>query len=157
MQSTGSAYVLKQAEGQALWFAGARVTVKAPGAADGCSPSVLDQVVPPSYATPVHVHRHEDEAWYVLEGQVEFQCGGAALTAGPGDFVFAPRGVPHVLINRGAAPARMLIITPPGFGQFVRAAGEPASGAAPPAPDPARLAAVAAQHGIDIVGPPPLP
>lgn len=164
MAGNRSGYVLRPDEGEGWWFAGAWVAVKAAGAAEGCSPSVLEQVVPPVYSTPVHVHRHEDEAWYVIEGELEFDCGGTVLTARPGDFVFAPRAVPHVLLNRLSVPARMLIITPPGFGRFVQAAGErvapgvgPATpGVVPPAVDPARLAAVAVEHGIDIVGPPPL-
>lgn len=157
MQTRQSAYVLNSHEGTSLWFAGARVVVKALGNRDGAFPSVLEQVVPPGYATPVHVHHTEDESWYVLEGQVTFRCGEATLTAGPGAFVFAPRGVPHVLINAGTEPARTLIITPPGFGQFVQEASEPAAGPGFPSvpPDPERLAAIAAKHGIDIVGPPP--
>ena len=29
-------------------------------------------VIPPGHSTPLHVHRHEDDAFYVISGTVEF-------------------------------------------------------------------------------------
>jgi len=44
---------------------------------------------------PLHIHRNEDEAWYILDGRMTFYVGDTALEAGPGSFVFAPSGTPH--------------------------------------------------------------
>jgi mannose-6-phosphate isomerase-like protein (cupin superfamily) len=73
------------------------------------------------------LHRHEfDETFYVLEGELTFQVVDELVTAGPGEAVFAPRGVPHTFANRGDAPARYLIAcTPAGFERyFARLAAE---------------------------------
>src|SRR4029079_13391495 len=80
------------------------------------------------------LHRHEfDETFYVLEGGLPSRWVAELVTAGPGEVVFAPRGVPHTFANRGDAPARYLIAcTPAGFERyFARLAGEP-QGVHPP-------------------------
>jgi quercetin dioxygenase-like cupin family protein len=113
--------------------------------------ALLDQTVPGGYAPPRHIHREEDEAWYLLDGRVTFYCGSRTLAAGPGSFVFLPRGVEHTF-KVGEDGARMLTITvPASFASFVAAAGEPAPQLTPPPPgplDPERLAEVAAQSGL---------
>lgn len=61
---------------------------------------------------PRHVHTREDEAWYVIEGELAFEVGDNKATAGPGTFVFAPRDLPHrYRVTR--APARYLLIFSP--------------------------------------------
>ena len=44
---------------------------------------------------PPHVHLHEDETYYLLEGEMLFRVGDAEITGKPGDFVFLPRLVRH--------------------------------------------------------------
>ncbi len=152
------AYVRADGEGEALWFAGALMVVKAAREDTGGRFALLDQRVPAGYAAPLHVHHDEDEGWYVLEGAARFTCGERTFTASAGAWVFLPKGVPHTFSVDGA-PARFLTLTAPAeFGEFVRAAGEPARALTVPPPGPAdvaRLAAIAAEHGIEIVGPPP--
>jgi mannose-6-phosphate isomerase-like protein (cupin superfamily) len=46
-------------------------------------------------ASPWHVHHAEDEAFYVVEGQMTFLCGEQKVEAGPGTFVYGPREIPH--------------------------------------------------------------
>jgi mannose-6-phosphate isomerase-like protein (cupin superfamily) len=64
--------VLGPQEGQAIWFAGALMVVKAAGEHTEGRFALLDQRVGGGYATPRHVHRDEDEAWYLLDGDVAF-------------------------------------------------------------------------------------
>jgi mannose-6-phosphate isomerase-like protein (cupin superfamily) len=158
MPTTGRAYVLGPEAGQALWFAGALMVVKAAGEQTEGRFALLDQRVGGGYATPLHVHHDEDEAWYLLDGEVTFYCGDARVRVEAGAWVFAPKGVPHAF-RVGEAGARMLTFSAPaGFADFVRAAGEPAAGLRLPPPGPLdveRLSAVAARHGIAILGPPP--
>jgi mannose-6-phosphate isomerase-like protein (cupin superfamily) len=74
-----------------------------------------------------HLHHHEfDETFYVLHGELTFQLRDEFVLAGPGDAVFAPRGVPHTFANLSGAPARQLIVcTPAGFERyFARMAAE---------------------------------
>ena len=79
-----------------------------------------------------------------------------------GQFVYGPVGVPHTF-SIVSPRARFLLGTEPaGFEGFVRAGAQPAGAASlppvgTPAPDPARLAELAAEYGIDIIGPPGIP
>lgn len=158
MQATDRTYALAAEEGEAIWFAGALMVLKAAGEQTDGRFALLDQRVPGDYAVPLHVHHDEDEAWYVLDGEATFYCGDERFTAGAGAWVFLPREVPHAF-RVGPAGARLLTFSAPArFAEFVRAAGEPAPARSipPPAPlDVERLAAVAAQYGIEILGPPP--
>ena len=108
--------------------------------------------MPPGLASPYYVHHNEDEAFYVLEGQMAFVCDGTWTTAGPGTFVFGPRNIPHGFKVLGDAPARMLLFCAPGgFVEFVVEMSEPA----PAPPDMAKLVALASTHRVEILGPLP--
>ena len=114
--------------------------------------------VPPDFASPYHTHHLEDEAFYVLEGEMAFVCNGKWLEAGPGTYVFGPRGIPHGFKVVGTAPARMLLLcAPAGFEHFVLEMSEPTTDlTSPPAPpDMTKLIALAAKYNIDIHGPLP--
>ena len=95
--------------------------------------SVTEIVVPPhSAGPPLHVHDF-DEAFYVIEGELTFQLGGAILRARAGELAFAPRGVHHTLGNRSDAPARYLLVcTPAGFERHWARIGAEAAGIEPP-------------------------
>lgn len=111
----------------------------------------------------LHVHHNEDEAFYVLEGEMPFYVGEETIKAGPGSFLFGRRDVPHAY-TVDSGPARLLILlTPAGFEDLIRETSEPAKSLtlAPPLeepPDEAKmeeLMAIAARYGNEIVGPPP--
>jgi len=150
--------VLQPEQGQAFWFAGALMTLKVAGDQTDGRLAVLDQKTPPDYAVPLHVHRNEDEAWYVLEGDVTFFCQDERYQLGEGGWVFLPKLIPHTF-KAGKAGARLLTLaSPAGFADFVREAGEPATtrDIPPAAPlDMERLAAIASRFGVDLLGPPP--
>lgn len=154
------AYVLRDGEGKAIWFAGALMQLKAAEEETGAAFSLLDQQVPPGYAPPRHIHHSEDEAWFVLEGEVSFFCGDETFGASSGSFVFLPKGVQHAFKVGESGPARLLTLTAPGsFASFVEEAGEPARELAIPPPSPPdveRLAEVANRYDIEILGPPPI-
>ena len=112
---------------------------------------------------PLHLHHREDEAFYLLDGEMTFYIGDAVLEATAGSFVYAPRGVPHGF-RLSSETVRMLAFLWPagGVAQF-RELGEPAPSLdIPPLPagepDPefvARDIAVMARWGVETVGPPP--
>ena len=112
-------------------------------------------VMPPGLESPYHVHRKEDEAFYILEGKIAFVCGDTWRVAGSGDFVYGPRDIPHGFRVIGTTPAHMLLMcAPAGFERFVRDLSVPLD--APPAPpDMAILLPTAAKYGIELLGPLP--
>lgn len=64
----------------------------------------------------LHIHERQDYGWLILEGEYVFQVCRQTISAHAGDFVFAPRNVPHSYAHRSAAVARALIMaTPAGF------------------------------------------
>jgi len=151
--------VRREGEGDALWFLGSLVTVKATGAETRGRLTVVEFVNPPGFAPPLHRHLDEDELFYVLSGTAEFRCDGHTLSAGPGDFVLLPTGLPHTFLVAADEPLRTLqITTPSGFERFAAAVGEPARARRLPDPgpiDPAVLGHAATLHGIELLGPPP--
>ena len=87
--------------------------------------AVIETAPGPGASPPLH-HHEFDETFYVMAGEVTFQLRDERITAGPGELVFAPRGVPHTFANLSGAQARQLIIcTPAGFERyFARMAAE---------------------------------
>lgn len=111
--------------------------------------------MPVGFASPYHTHHREDEAFYVLEGEVAFVCGGQWLRAGAGAFVYGPREIPHGFKVIGDSPARMLLLcSPAGFERFVLEQTTPID-KPPSPPDMPTLMTLAAKYGIDIHGPLP--
>jgi mannose-6-phosphate isomerase-like protein (cupin superfamily) len=63
-----------------------------------------------------HVHREEDDSFYILEGEMTFTFGSESAVAPPGTFVLVPPGVSHGFRNDGDVPVRMLNVhAPAGF------------------------------------------
>ena len=110
---------------------------------------VIHDLAPHALGSPIHTHRHEDEWSFVLDGEIGVQIGDDVAVAGPGALVLKPRGVPHAFWNAGDDPARFLeVITPGGFEGYFSALSEVL--AAGGAPDLERLAALAAEYGLDL-------
>ena len=142
-----------------IWFLDTLIRVHARGGDTGGRFGLVESVAPPGHQPPPHVHHREDEAFYVLEGELELHTADKTVTLGPGGFRTAPRGVPHTFRVTSDGPARWLVLSSPaGFEAFVDEYGEPAAADELPVldapPDVERLVAVAARHGIEILGPP---
>ncbi len=153
-------FVLRPDEGEALWFLGNLVTIKATGAQTHGALTVAQFVNPAGFAPPLHRHLLEDEMFYVLSGTAQFRCQGLSREAGAGDFVLLPRGEAHTFVVGADEPLHALqLTTPAGFEDFAALAGAPALERRLPDPgplDPAALGHAAAMHHIEILGPPPL-
>jgi quercetin dioxygenase-like cupin family protein len=132
-----------------LMFLGARSRVLANAASTGGRYGLVDMIeVPAGDMPPLHIHRNEDEGFLLLEGELSLFLPGREIALKPGEFVLAPRGVPHAY-QVGDTPARWLVVSLPcGFEGFVRdvAALEEVT--------PDTLDATAARHDIEILGPP---
>ena len=145
--------------GRHLWHLDDLMTVKALAADTGGRLALWEQQLPHRSSPPLHVHSREDEAWYVLDGALTVQVAERTFAAEAGSFLWAPRGLPHTF-RVDSPTARLLgIAVPAGFEQFFLATGRPAVTPTipPPAdgpPDMGALVAAAADHGVEILGPP---
>lgn len=108
-----------QGTGLSFWGPGDLYTFLVTGAeSDGAYFSML-AVVPPNGGPPPHIHLHEDETFFVLEGTPTFRLGEERILAGAGDFVNVPKGVLHCFRNFSSEPVRMILtFTPAGIERF---------------------------------------
>ena len=75
----------------------------------------------PRPQAPPHLHRDDDEAWYVLSGRLAFRLGDDEVEAGPGEAVCARRGVAHTFWNPGTEAARYLLVMTPRINALIEA------------------------------------
>jgi quercetin dioxygenase-like cupin family protein len=107
-------------ESERLVFGDVTILVRVPAEATGGAFTLLEEI-PQLVDTPLHVHRDEDELFYVLEGEHVYQVGAEEHRVGPGGLVFAPRGLPHS--QRRVVPGegrQLVLVTPGGFEGFFR-------------------------------------
>ena len=144
-------------EGPATWFFNALMTTKATMAETAGAYSLTEHLVTAASNPPMHVQVDEDEAFYIVDGEVEFEVDGQIVTATPGTFAFVARGAAHrfrVLTDQ----ARMLVICSgkpaDNLEDFFLAMGDPAEDRVlptPVAPDEARLVELCGRTGIELV------
>lgn len=143
--------------GRTYWGPGDLYTFLVTGEESGGAYFAMEALVPPAGGPPPHVHRREDETFYVIDGKITFRLGNRSVLAGPGDFVNVPRGVVHCFRNDGDATARMILtFTPAGIEEFFEETLERALDPTGPVPDnvaqvSARYAAAAPRYGMEFV------
>jgi len=155
-----TALVVGARNGRSLWHLGALLTFKALGAETDGRFWALEGLADKNMAVPLHIHTHEDEVWYVLEGEIHFTVGDEMRVAGPGTFAFIPKGVAHTFQIRSDTARWFGFGTPAGLDQWFFETGEPAGALTlPPPPDsPPDVAMIVASlqaYGTETVGPPP--
>jgi quercetin dioxygenase-like cupin family protein len=150
-------YWLGPGEGDRRWVMGEVDAIKATAAQTGGSFGLKESTAPRGSGPPLHVHEHEDEACYVLEGEVTFFLGDDVFSASAGAWVYLPRRIPHSL-RIDSAQARTLWLAVPGefmsFFENFPVAGEDGNPSGE-SPDLEQMAAAAARYGVTILGPPP--
>jgi quercetin dioxygenase-like cupin family protein len=145
-----------------LWFQNSLVTIRVSMSDSRDGISVLEHRVPSGFSPPLHIHRTEDEVLQVLDGEFRVRVRDQEDRLAAGDVLLVPRGVPHTYRVESAKGGRCVTITVRGdFERFVRAVSRPAErpelpepAGAPSAEAIAALKAVAANYGIEFVGPP---
>jgi quercetin dioxygenase-like cupin family protein len=146
-------------EGDAFSAAGDAYRVLASGRQTGDVYALHEIRVSPNNGPPPHIHSREDESFFVLEGEVDFQVGDEKITARPGTFIQGPRGIEHSFKNNTQLPARLLaFITPAGFENFFNEFAQPIasfdSPAIPTSKDEVdKLLAAAPKYGLQILSP----
>ena len=100
---------------------------------------LLEVGLAPGMSVPRHTHTREDEAYFVLAGELEVTVGEEVFILRSGDCLMAPRDIPHQLRNPGGAENHyLLVFSPPGFEEFLRLTAVPApDNAAAPTKPPA--------------------
>jgi quercetin dioxygenase-like cupin family protein len=147
-------FVREPAAGSTLNVLGVTHIYKATGAETAGSFSLWEAVVPPGAGAPPHTHAREDEAFYVISGElvIEFEGEPAPHRLASGGFFFGARGRRHAIRNIGDKPARVLILCAPSCGldqMFAELDAATAAGM----PEMGRLVAIAAKYGVTIEPP----
>ena len=76
--------------------------------------SLVEFVSEPGEGVGLHVHEHEEELVYLLEGQIEVTLGDQSMAVQQGTAALLPRGIPHGYVNTGKGPSRLLAVLMPG-------------------------------------------
>jgi quercetin dioxygenase-like cupin family protein len=157
-QTTGG-YALAPDDGEALWFEGGLVIVKATAPQTEGRFAAVEFRGPRGFAAPLHVHHDDDEFFLVLAGEVRIQLGEAVVEGVPGSLVYGPRNVAHSFHLDSDDARLLLLLGPAGVEGFFREGGKPAgSFGLPPAEEQFAgrevLMKIAKRYGQDFVGPP---
>lgn len=78
------------------------------------------------FTPPAHFHKHEDESFFILEGEIDFQAGDTKFRAQAGSLVVLPRELPHSFNLVSDTAKALLLITPAGFETLFKEFGIPA-------------------------------
>ncbi|MDP9234081.1 MAG: cupin domain-containing protein [Actinomycetota bacterium] len=159
LPQTTNGYGLGPDEGEALWFNGGRGLLKATGDQTTGRFAVLDLLAPKDFASPLHIHRKEDELFVVLSGEVRVRHGDDVVEAEAGSFVYGPRDVPHGFRVDSPEARILLFFGPAGVEGFFREGGKPARSGGLPPPDEQfldreALMEIASRFDQEFVGPP---
>ncbi len=155
--------IIHPGEGRHLHFLNHLATIKVEGATSALS--VVEFQAPRGFAPPLHRHRHEDELFLLLEGEIAVLAGDGraeeAPVVGAGGIALLAHGLRHTFQVRSDT-ARFVCVTASGaghprFDEMVTALGEPTLDPTIPDPgyvDATRVADVCLEHDIEVLGPP---
>lgn len=122
--------------------------------------SVVEMRLREGHAPPMHIHQKADETVHVLDGMVTAHTPEETYTVTADETAVLPRGQEHSLVADEQSVV-LITTTPGGFDEFVTAVGEPTDDEVVPTEPPSeeaigRVTNLAAEHNIEIVGPPPV-
>jgi quercetin dioxygenase-like cupin family protein len=135
--------------GHTFTMLGTSMRFIATAASTGGRYTMLEQVTPPGWGPPRHIHSREDEIFYILEGSYELHVGRERRTVSAGASAVLPRGIPHGFRNVASTPGRLLcVITPGGLDEYFLAVAK-----CSPPPSPAQLIELARPFGLSLLPP----
>jgi len=138
---TAQPYHLAAGDGQPMsWFT-AEFQLKASDGQIG----LMELTASPGIEPPMHVHAHEDEWYYVLDGDVTFHVGTETYSATIGSIAFLPRAMPHTFTIESTTARMLLLNAPGGFERMFELA--------PNTPEEAISALT--RYDVEVVGPHP--
>jgi mannose-6-phosphate isomerase-like protein (cupin superfamily) len=119
VEPPAAGFKLDREGGERLRFSDADFVILASAETTQGAFGIVEEIDP--LDTPLHVHRNEDELFYVLEGEHVFQVGEDEFRVAPGGLAFAPRGIPHAQRRVEPRVGRTLtMVSPAGFERFFR-------------------------------------
>jgi len=102
----------REARGSEMWF-------KSTAADTQGRFSLMERTLPPGgRMPPAHRHTGNDEAYFVVDGTVEFHVGGEVFDGAAGTYVFVPAGETHTFGNTDEEPARLLVLHAPALDRY---------------------------------------
>ncbi len=155
-QSAPRIQVTLPGEGRTIGVVGDIYRFLATGEGTESKYSLIDALVPSGSGPPPHIHRREEEGFFILDGEITFQIGEQTVVATAGTFANVPVGIPHSFKNESSQPARMLIcLAPAGLEKMFFEVGarldDGATAALPPSHSEIEtLLQVAPRYGIEI-------
>ncbi|MDQ3680715.1 MAG: cupin domain-containing protein [Actinomycetota bacterium] len=161
-QKTKAVVVRGPDQGQATWAMGSLFERLVSGEETGGLFDLSLVTQPPGIAPPLHVHAHEAEAFYVLEGTMVYQAGEDLHHLAAASFIYLPQGVPHAFRITGTTPVRFLgFVAPAGLMGLYDEVGMPARERRLPGSDGRsieeeipRWNEIGPRYGLQVVGPP---
>ena len=147
--------LMKPGQGTSLSIVGDVLTFKAVGEDTAGQYTLVEVRVDPQIGPPLHIHHREAEAFYIQEGELEFQLDDQIVIATPGTFLYSPKGHLHSFRNNTTQRAKMLAwYMPAGIERFFAEIGvevdnpdAPSVPATPAAIE--RVLAAAPKYGIE--------
>src|SRR5919108_6040817 len=134
-----------------FWWQGALMQIKARAEDTAGALGLVDASFYGGFGPPLHVHSREDEAMYVLEGEIRFRQGDAEFVAGPGTRVWQPRGIPHAFKVESERARALVVVAPGGFERMFDEGGVPLTESAEPPQveyDPEAAVAISKRFGF---------
>jgi quercetin dioxygenase-like cupin family protein len=157
-----TAVVVEPGKGRGTWAMGSifEHLLESPPGTDRLGVALVTQ--PPGVATPLHRHTRESEAFYLLEGRMDYRAGDTVHELYAGCFIHLPAGLPHAFRIRGDGPARFLAMVDPGgllhlydeVGLPATALRLPGADGLTPQDEIPRWADVSPRYGLEVLGPP---
>jgi mannose-6-phosphate isomerase-like protein (cupin superfamily) len=155
--TTSHELLLKPGQGNSLSVVGDILTFKAVSEDTNGQYTLFELQVDPEIGPPPHIHHREDEAFYVQEGELEFQLGDRTVIATPGTFLYSPKGHLHCFKNITNQRAKLLVwCMPAGVEKYFAEVGvpvdDPEAPSRPATPEAIkRVLAAAPKYGIEFI------
>lgn len=153
-------FARRQALEYSIWYMGHLMTFLATGEETAGRFTLIDMVAKKGNGPPRHIHHREDEAFYLLEGEVTIFVGDETIKGTPGTFIFLPRGISHSFNIESEQARTLILITPAGLENWFTEFGEPARELTLPpalgsvyADAEQKMLDAAARYGIEFVPP----
>jgi quercetin dioxygenase-like cupin family protein len=140
----------------AFWWQGGLYLMKARAADTDGALGLVEASLFQGFGPPLHVHRREDEAFYVIEGEIRFRLADEEFITGAGSWVWGPRDIPHTFKVESERARGLILVTPGGFERMFEVGGVPVrESPKPPVQhyDPEHAVAISKQFDFEVVGP----
>ena len=145
----------RQSLDRSVWYNGSLMTFLATGEETQGKFALIEAVGRKGNDPPPHIHRREDETFYVLAGEVVFSVGDRTIKGTPGTMIFLPRDVRHSFTIESEHARMLILVTPAGFEGWFKEFSEPAQAMTlPPANEPGyqdvqRMLEAASRYGLE--------